>query len=100
MPADAAGERMRFLVGLMKEALLDYEAGRSDLAQLVRGVESAIDSLEAVADAAWVRELRRHWGTLEIIYAVMLDEGRAALTDEERRNVAEAIATLRLLVER
>jgi hypothetical protein len=100
MAADAAEERVRFLVGLMEQSLLNYEAGRADLAQLVRDVESVIDSLSGVADAAWVDELRELWGRLEIVYALTLDAGRASLTDDERRDVGEAISALRSLVER
>jgi hypothetical protein len=100
MVADAAEERVRFLVGLLEQALSDYEAGRSDLARLVRDVESVVDSLAEVADAAWVGELRELWGALEIVYALMLDEGRASLTDDERRDVAGAVSALRLLLKR
>jgi hypothetical protein len=98
MVAGAAEERVRFLVGLMEQSLSDYEAERSDLAQLVRDVESVIDSLAEVADAGWVGELRELWGALEIVYALMLDDGRASLTDDERRDVAEAVSALRRLL--
>ena len=100
MVADAAEERVRFLVGLLEQAPSDYEAGRSGLARLVRDVESAVDSLAEVADAAWVGELRELWGALEIVYALMLDEDRASLADDDRRDVAGAIAALRLLLKR
>lgn len=98
--ADVADERVRFLLGLLAQALSDYEAGRSDLARLVRDVESVIDSLAGVADAAWVGELRELWGALEIVYAVMLDEGRSALREDERREVLETVAALRALIAR
>lgn len=98
--SDVAEERVRFLLGLLAQALSDYEAGRSDLARLVRDVESVIDSLTGVADAAWVGELRELWGALEIVYAVMLDEGRAALGEDERRDVSETVAALRSLIVR
>jgi hypothetical protein len=95
-----AGERVLFLVGLLERSLADYEAGRSDMARLVRDVESVIDSLADVADAAWVSELRERWGALEIVYALMLDESRASPTDDERGDVAEAVSALRLLLKR
>ncbi len=91
-------EQEQFLAGLLEKALVRYEDGQSGLAQLVRGVGSAIDELENVSDADWVAELRRSWGTLEIIYAVALDEGRSSLSDEERRDVAEAVVALRALI--
>ena len=100
MVAGAAEERVRFLVGLMDQSLSDYEAGRSDLAQLVRDVESVVDSLAEVADPGWVGELRELWGPLEIVYAVMLDEDRTSLTDDERRDVAESVTALRRLLRR
>lgn len=95
-----ASQRVRFLAGLLEQSVSDYEAGRSDLARLVRDVESVIDSPAEVADAPWVDELRELWGGLEIVYAVMLDERRASLTDDERRDIAETVTALRSLVER
>jgi hypothetical protein len=47
-----------------------------------------------------VNELRELWGALEIVYAVMLDEGRTSLTDDERRDVAETVSALRLRLKR
>lgn len=93
-------EQEQFLVGLLEKALVRYEDGRSGLAQLVRGVGSAIDELANVSDADWVAELRRSWGELEIIYALMLNQGRSNLNDEERRDVAEAVVALRALIAR
>jgi hypothetical protein len=40
-----SGEQEQFLVGVIEEALVGYEEGRSDLGGLVRRVESAIDDL-------------------------------------------------------
>lgn len=84
----------------MERALADFDAGRSDLSRLVRDVESVVDSLATLAETGWVTELRGLWGELEIVYAVMLDEGRKALTDDERRDVAETVTALRRLLQR
>jgi hypothetical protein len=94
------GEQERFLVGVIEKALAGYEEGRSNLGRLVRRVESAIDELAHVADADWVAALRRSWGELEIVYALMLNEGRSSLSDEERRDVAGAVVALRALIAR
>lgn len=91
-------ERERFLVGLLEKSLGVYEDGRSGLAQLVRDVGSASNELANVSDAGWVAELRRAWAALEIIYALMLDEGRSSLSHEERRDVGEAVVALRALI--
>ncbi len=93
-------EQEQLLVGVIEKALVGYEDGLSNLGRLVRRVESAIDELENVSDAGWVAELRRVWDTLEIIYAVALDEGRSSLSDEERRDVAKAVVALRALIAR
>jgi hypothetical protein len=95
-----SGEQEQFLVGVMEKALVGYEEGRSDLGRLVRRVDSAIDELANVSDADWVAELRRSWGELEIIYALMLNQGRSNLNDEERRDVAGDVVALRALIAR
>jgi hypothetical protein len=100
MVADTPEDRVRALVELLERVLADFDAGRSELSRLVRDVESVIDSLVTFADAGWVTELRGLWGELEIVYAVMLDEGRKVLTDDERRDVAETVTALRRLLQR
>jgi hypothetical protein len=100
--SDANGtyERLQFLVGLLDQALSDFEAGRQDLGEVVRRVESAIDGLADVGDPNWILELRKLWAELEIINALKLDEGRAELRDDERRDVAATVTALRARVHR
>jgi len=97
MSGSSTGEREQFLVGLIAKALDAYERGVG-LARLVADVESGIDALFDVADSEWVEQLRSAWSGLEIVYALALDEGRSALTDEERGDVDETIAALRSLL--
>jgi hypothetical protein len=95
---DSTGERGQFLIGLIAKALDSYERGETGLARLVADVEGGIEALFDVADSAWVEQLRSTWSGLEIVYALALDEGRSALTDEERSDVDETIAELRSLL--
>ena len=98
MTESSTGEQEQFLIGLIVQALDAYARGDTSLARLVADVENAIDALFDVADSTWVEQLRSAWGGLEIVYALALDAGRSALTDEERADVGETIAELRSLL--
>ena len=98
MSRSSTDERERFLIGLITKALDEYEHGDVRLGRLVADVEAGIDALFDVADSEWVEELRSAWSGLETVYALALDEGRSALTDEERRDIDETIAELRSLL--
>jgi hypothetical protein len=94
----SAGERERFLVGLITKALDDYERGDLGLGRLVADIDAAVEALFDVADTDWVEELRSASSGLEIVYAIVLDEGRPALTDQERGDIDQTIAELRALL--
>jgi hypothetical protein len=94
-PAD---ERAQVLVGLIAKALDAYQCGAVGLERLVADVERGVEALFDVADHDWVEKLRSAWSGLEIVYALTLDEGRSTLSDEERDDVDETIAELRLLL--
>ncbi|HEX4345397.1 MAG TPA: hypothetical protein VHZ31_07540 [Solirubrobacteraceae bacterium] len=94
MAESLTGERERFLVGLIAGAFDAYERGDGGLARLVADVESGVEALFDVADREWVEQLRSAWSGLEIVYALALDEGRSAVTEEERGDVDETIAEL------
>jgi hypothetical protein len=98
MTESSTGEQERFLIGRIVHALDAYERGDSSLARLVADVEIGIDALFDVADSTWVEQLRSTWGGLEIVYALALDDGRSALTDDERDDIGETIAALRALL--
>jgi hypothetical protein len=98
MTESSTGEREQFLIGRIVHALDAHERGDASLARLVADIESGIEALFDVADSAWVEQLRSAWSGLEIVYALALDEGRSALTDEERGDIAETIAELRSLL--
>lgn len=92
-------ERERFLVGLIVNALDEYERGDVGLARLVADVEGGIDALFDVSYKEWVEQLRSAWSGLEIVHAMALDEGRSTtLSDEERDDIATAVAELRSLL--
>lgn len=97
---DNPDEREQFLTTLMCEALTAYESGHRDLARLVSDLESLISSLEDASDASWIGALRREWGELEIVHALALDEGRSALTSDEKRDVNQTVDELGLLLDR
>lgn len=57
-----------------------------------------IDSVEPIADPAWVREMRALWWQVEVVDALVLDEERSTLTDEEQSAVADAVDALTAMV--
>lgn len=95
MPGPAENDRAGFLVRLILESLDAFDRREIDLGALVSDVESTIVSLQDVADDEWVSELRSAWSGLEIVHAVMLDDGRAELSDKDRREVGEVVRELR-----
>jgi hypothetical protein len=93
-------DKVAVLVDGMREAADDYEAGRLPLDRLVWELKSRISALHGIADQEWVEELRSSWWDLEYVNAFWIESGRSDLTDEERRQVSEALDELRpMLVE-
>lgn len=78
-------ERLASLVSIMSGVLGNYRDGEIRLPALADGVISVIDSLESIADPAWVSEMRALWWQLEVVNALVLDEARSMLTDEKSR---------------
>ncbi len=93
-------EQLHALLDGMREAAEAYEAGRLPLDRLVWELKSRISALQGVADQEWVEELRSKWWQLESINAFWIESGRAELTEDERREVSEALDELRpMLIE-
>jgi hypothetical protein len=84
-------EQLRSLVDGMRKAVGSYRAGALSLDRLVWELKSRIGALQPVADREWVEELRSAWWQLEYVNAFWIESGRSDLTDEERRNVDEAL---------
>lgn len=93
-------EQLRTLVDGMREAAGAYEAGRLPLDRLVWELKSRISALQGVAEQDWVEELRSRWWQLEYVNAFWIESGRTDLTEDERREVNEALDELRpMLIE-
>lgn len=93
-------EQLRALLGGMREAADAYEAGHLSLDRLVWELKSRISALQGVADQEWVEELRSKWWQLEYVNPFWIESGRAELTEDERRQVSEALDELRpMLIE-
>ncbi|WP_156771867.1 hypothetical protein [Mycobacterium sp. 1245805.9] len=97
---EASIGRIAYLRQLALDSLKDYSGGFVGLERVDRDLKSIIRSLEEVADPSWTNSLLRQWGQLEIIYALILDEGRFRLTHEEEADVREIIATIRTELQR
>ncbi|HEY2656728.1 MAG TPA: hypothetical protein VGI55_13130 [Solirubrobacteraceae bacterium] len=62
------------LLGLVYEALDQYEAGGTDLSALVHDVDSLIVELTLLSDPNWTRKMRNQWTALA---AVLVEQRRA-----------------------
>jgi hypothetical protein len=91
---DSTGKSYRSQADLMRRVLSDYEAGRTSLPRLIANSEAVIESLSEISDSKWIKELRQQWEGLEIPHALMLDEGRVVLTEDEQREVNQTVAKL------
>ncbi len=80
-------------IGFM--ALSDFRGGLDDLSRVTSATKSVLSSLEIISDENWVKEARRQWGQLEILYALVLEDGRESLTDTEHADTVEIVASLR-----
>lgn len=89
--ASAQKDRLRQL-GL--SALSRFNGGLDGVSFLLMKMKSVLSLLEATSTDAWIAEARRDWGQLEILYALVLEDGRAALTREEERDVAAIVIVL------
>jgi hypothetical protein len=92
-------ERRHSLADTMKRTLSDYKAGRTSLARLIRDSEAVIESLSEMSDPEWTKELRRQWDTLETIYALMLDEDRVTLTQNEHHDINDTVSALYSMID-
>lgn len=57
-------------------------------------LKSRISALQGAADQEWVEGLRSAWWPLESVNAFWIESGRAELSEDERREVAEALVEL------
>jgi hypothetical protein len=75
-------------------SLSSYSGGFAELERIDRQLKAIIRSLKDVADPAWTSLLHRQWGQLEIIYALVLHDGRSCLTEDEEIDVRKIVAGL------
>ncbi len=75
-----------------------FRNGRLSLDRLSWELKSRIALLEGVADDAWVEELRAFRNQVEYVNAFWIDSGRSHLTEDERREVEEALAELQAML--
>jgi hypothetical protein len=87
-------DRIAYLRELALDSLNHYSGGFVELERVDRDLKSIIRSLEEVADPSWTSSLLRQWGQLEIIYALVLDDGRLYLTQDEEMDVRGIVAGL------
>jgi hypothetical protein len=82
----------------MKQQLRAYRNGRVDLCGLISNFESLYGCLPNMP-APWRAEFREHWGTLEVVYSVAIDNEEPVSSDESTEAIAPALAALERLIE-
>ncbi len=92
---------------LMADQLQRFEEGQLGLVSLIGSLKSLLSVLEAT-DEAWKDDFRSEWGTLEVAYAMMLDQKgdglvpneQAALNDlANRADIRQAVRNMQRLVQ-
>ena len=91
---DTSDDRVALLRRLASEGLSNYSGGFPELEKLDRDLKSIIRTLSDIADPSWTKSLLRQWGQLEIIYALVLDDGRVELSQDEENEVQDIVAGL------
>lgn len=87
-------DRVALLRQLAIESLNNYGGGLAELEKLDRDLKSIIRTLSDLADSSWTKSLLRQWGQLEIIYALVLADGRLDLSQEEENDVQGIVGGL------
>lgn len=87
-------EHLQTLAEGMREAVSSYRTGRLSLDRLVWELKSRISALQGFADEEWVDELRSAWWQLESVNAFWIESGRPELSQDERREVDDALDEL------
>lgn len=93
-PGEMSKDRVDQLRQLAIRCLNSYSGGFEELEQLDRDLKSIIRTLSELADSSWTKSLLRQWGQLEIIYALVLADGRRHLNQDEENDVRDIVAGL------
>lgn len=95
-PFDDVGRSLVNRLSQLVEAQLEGKGlALSDLASQL-GLH--IDSLVGHADPDWIEELTSAWWPLDLVNALSLDSGRESLSEEDQREVTEALDRLRIIL--
>jgi hypothetical protein len=78
----------------MREQIIAYETGASELGALIAGLESLVGTMESLAPKDR-EDFVRHWGELEQVYAVALDREMQELDCVGQQIVNEGIGKLK-----
>lgn len=78
-------------------ALHNYQGGSMNLTTLIQNLDALYQCLRE-APQLWKRSFESEWGTLEDVYAIMLDKGEVNLDDIGRKLVDESINKLESIV--
>jgi hypothetical protein len=90
-------ERERRQLEGMLTQLTAFDAGQIDVAGLISSLEALFNALDE-ASSSWRAAFRKHWGVLEEVYAVAVDEGRSPTTSPERHLITQATQDLKRLI--
>lgn len=90
-------ERERHTLAAMQHRLEECDAGRIGLARLVEELELLLSLVEDVP-VSWRDQFRQQWAILEETYAVALDRNLPIDSEENRREIAPALARMRRLL--
>jgi len=91
-------EREERQLKAMLEQLRLFQHGEVDLWSLIASLESLMNALEE-APEPWLSDFRKHWGVLEEVYAVAVDEERPPDDPDDRRLIAKATSALQSQIE-
>ena len=92
-------ERDIYQLNLMLRYLQKPPTKILSLGDTINSLEMLCRGLQNVHDNKWFEEFGNYWWNLEIIYAVILDEGHDTILTEEKNMIKENIMELKRLVE-
>ena len=82
----------------MKQQLRAFQCGELSLGGFIGDVDFLLNAIEEIP-LDWKERVHDFVSTLEVIYAVSLDQGRTEVDDEDMKQVAEATEGIRRCLE-
>jgi hypothetical protein len=92
-------ERQKFLLDLLRKAIVEFEYGQIPLDELSSDLKSLINNLDDVSDHVWVARLRWRWLKIETVNASRIDHRQEILAQTDDKEVESSLKEILSLID-